>query len=494
MLDDSIILAVASPPGRAARGLVRLSGAGSFDLLPRLAQGCGDASRGARPVRLRLSPSDGGAELPCLALHFPGPASYTGEDVIELFLPGNPVLLERVIDALLDAADGVGLAARRAGPGEFTARAFLNGRLSLTQAEGVAASIAARSDAELRAAALLTGGELGNFARSLADDLADALALVEAGIDFTDQEDVIVMAPADLLGRLTDIGGRLRARLDRAVGFESLQAIPWVVLAGAPNAGKSTLFNALLGRPRAVTSALAGTTRDVLVEPIVVSRQPSTISRQPEAEVMLVDVAGLDDAAGSFLDAAMRDAARQAIDRAELVLLCVPGDAPTPGAEALRWIDPADPRVLMVRTKADAGRGQPSSRSHQPSAVAQPRTADHWESTTGHGPISVSAHTGEGLEALRVAIAERLAGRAVSLAADALALQPRHESGLRAALASIEEAAALLAPRKQERALAAPELIAACLRSALDDLAEVAGDITPDDVLGRIFGRFCVGK
>lgn len=526
MLDDAIILAVASPPGQGARGIVRLSGVGSFGLLALLAADEIPARRGVYRTRLRL-PGGAPALLPCLALCFPAPASYTGEDIVELLLPGNPALLERVIDAFLAASRmHPGLDVRRAGPGEYSARAFLNGRLSLAQAEGVAAAIAARSDAELQAAALLARGEAGEFARQIADQLAEALALVEAGIDFTDQEDVVIIAPADLLVRLTDVARTLRARLDRAVGVESLQAIPWVVLAGAPNAGKSTLFNALLGRNRAVVSAVAGTTRDVLTEPLVVSHPPSAVSHQfsalrgqptdmipppitdhplspaasvpgspSAAEVMLVDAAGLDDAGVNFLDDAMRQAASDALRRAELILLCVPYGDSLPESIARSRIDPADPRVLVVRTKADvASQESPDSR-HQPSAGSRHLHPGHRDAMTdGQQPVTVCALTGLGLDDLRAAIAGCLAGRAVALAADALALQPRHESGLRAALASVEEAAAMVEAQAPRRVLVAPELIAAGLRSALDELAEVAGDVTPDDVLGRIFGRFCIGK
>jgi tRNA modification GTPase len=454
----SVILAVASPPGRSARGIVRLSGPGALELVRPHVELDGDASgrrRGLHRATLRV----GAVNVRCLALVFPAPASYTGEDAIELHLPGSPPLLERVVDGLVDAAGALGVAARRAEPGEFTARAYLGGRIDLVRAEAVAATIAATSDAALRAAGLLRSGALGDFARAQADAVASALALVEAGIDFTDQEDVVPIGPAELGRRIDPIRGALRARLEHAVGTEQLDAVPWVVLTGAPNAGKSTLFNALLGHPRAVVSPAAGTTRDVLTEPLVV-----TTDHGP-AEVLLVDLAGA-EVPRDPLSHRMQGAATEALERAELVIECVAG-ASSPAA-------PAEVRGatrLLVRTKADLG-----------------------ATDVGDADVVVSAFTREGLDELLAAIARRLADRAVSLAADATVLRPRHEAALRDALAGLDDAAGLLDGARDARALPNVELLAASLRTALDSLGALAGDVTPDDVLGRVFAEFCVGK
>ncbi len=450
-----VIFAVGSPPGRGWRGIVRASGADCFDVLEPHVAGV-VRSRVARAGRLRVERLD----VACTAIFFPGPRSYTGEDCAEIQLPGNPLLLERAIDGLLASAAARGRCARRAEPGEFTARAFFNGRIGLTEAEGVAATIAAFSDGQLRAARLLRSGALGSLARMLADDLADVLALVEASIDFSDQDDVGVIDHAPLGDRLDSLRALIEAHLEGASGTEELEAVPWVHITGAPNAGKSTLFNALLGRPRAVVSDVPGTTRDVLAEPLTIETPAGN------TEVMLVDAAGT-SAIGSPLDRLMQEAAGRAADRSELRLRCVPLGTPAPGPG-----DSEDdgasgmPGELLVRTKADLRRNAP---------------------VTG---LAVSAHRGMGIEALRQAIALRLARRNASLAGDAVALSPRHRSALRQATERIEEARSLAAPGAPPR----PELVAAALRLALDYVGELSGEIAPDDVLGRIFGRFCVGK
>jgi tRNA modification GTPase len=452
--DTDTILAIASPGGVSMRGLIRISGPDAGALLrPHLSLRDGDkaTSRRLSPARLHLDH----LALPVLAITYHGCRTYTGEPALELLAPGNPTLLERIVEALLGSGRRRGLLARRAEPGEFTARAFLNGRLSLVQAEAVAATIEARSDAALRAARLLADGALNRLADGLAEETAGLLALVEAGIDFTDQEDVVAITPRDLHDRLAGLQGRLRRVLDRSIGLEQLQALPRVVLTGPPNAGKSTLFNALLGRDRAVVCPEPGTTRDVLVESL---RLPTA---HGAAEVLLVDLAG-EDAAGDAMNRRMQAVARQERARADLLIRCVPpaSSAVAPG-----------PDELMLHTKSELG---PPPRS----------------STA----LAVSARTGAGIPQLIDELGRRLADRAICLGADTLALHARHETALRSSLASLANATALVAADRQDATVADPELVASCLRAALDQLGAIVGDVTPDDVLGRIFSRFCIGK
>ncbi|MDG1899457.1 MAG: 50S ribosome-binding GTPase, partial [Phycisphaerales bacterium] len=295
------ILAVSSSPGRSARGLVRISGPRAFDLIARELLSAFHAEsvrREIRPARLRFS----GSELPVLLLTAPGPTTATGEDVVELQAPGNPLLLARIVDALVESGRSADFDVRLAEPGEFTARAFFNGRCSLTEAEGIAATIAACSDAQLRAASMLRTGRLGTVARELSESIASMLALVEAGIDFSDEEDVVAIPPDELVSRLEPIRDVIHGVLDRSIGMESLQSLPHVVLCGPPNAGKSTLFNALLGHERAIVSDRPGTTRDVLREPMDLS-----VGNAAAREVMLIDLAGIDPLDPSPLNHHMQD-------------------------------------------------------------------------------------------------------------------------------------------------------------------------------------------
>lgn len=447
-IEDTIV-AVSSPPGRAMRGLVRLSGAGTRELLER----CGIlATTPRRLSRVRIDVD--GLRLPALCVTFVSPHSYTGQDMAELLVPGHPALLDRLVHAALR------LGARHAEPGEFTFRGFLAGKLDLTQAEGIAATISAVSDAQLAAASHLRNGMLGQFAADAVNQLADLLALVEAGIDFTDQDDVVPISPADLEQRLTVVSRRIDSLLGRARSWGAIQSLPQVVLVGAPSTGKSTLFNALLGRDRAVISEIPGTTRDALMEPLKME-----LPGGGHIEVMLVDVAGLDTPSAA-LDREAQAMARGIIDRADLLLLVSDDRTPAPKGHA-------DRPAVRVRTKADL----------IPTHAA-----------TMDADVAVSAPTGVGLRELRRLIAARLADRATGVTEETLMLQPRHEASLRSALVHLQRARELVMPKICRRELSHVELIADAMRTALNDLASLGGTMTPDDVIGRVFATFCVGK
>lgn len=263
-----------------------------------------------------------------------------------MLVPGNPALVQRVIATLLTHEN-----VRLATPGEFSARAYLNGKLTLAQAEGIAATIAARTDAELAAAEALLSGGTGRVFAHWADELTTLLALVEAGIDFTDQEDVVPIAPDDLVRRLTTLAHALADHLGSVRGGEHRDTLPVVALAGPPNAGKSTLFNALLGRRRAVVSPIAGTTRDVLAERLDLSGDA------PGADpIMLLDLAGLDaspewaagDSAANAIDADAQARAREALTHADIIIHCDPTgrfDTAIPGS--------TERPTIRARTKSD---------------------------------------------------------------------------------------------------------------------------------------------
>jgi len=455
MSTTDTICAISSPPGQSARGLVRLSGPATQSILVSLGVSS-STSRRIVPVRVVLP----AFELPALSWQAQGPNTYTGEDCAEIITVGNPRLLQRIVDVCITKG------ARLADPGEFTFRAYTNGRLDLTQAEGVAATISAVSDAQLAAAKHLQAGELGSFAQNLVEQTATFLALVEAGIDFVDQEDVVPIAPADLLNGLNIVCDDLNQLLATSRSWSTLDGLPRVVLVGPPSAGKSTLFNALLGHERAVIDAAPGTTRDAIEEPLTI--QTATGS----AEVMLVDIAGLDAAADNPLDQLGQAQAQQAIDTADLVLITGPEGCKQ--TEGLQF--PAT--SLRVITKTNTPRSE--------------RQGD--ASASSSEPVRVSALNNQGLDILKTALANRLADRAVSLRGEQLALQPRHEQDLRHALIGIKDAISALGLSAEQSSIADVELVAGAIRRALDALAALGGKMTPDDVIGRVFATFCVGK
>ena len=506
-LDDTIA-AVASAPGRSPRGLLRLAGPDTRAVLAHLliqaphppthaaAEKPPHEPAGTPPHAPTLSPPHAAAErseaagpptppnrppsslapspspstltparlrvppLPVLCAVFDAGRSFTGQDAAELQLPGNPALLNRLL------ARCVAAGARPAGPGEFTFRAFAAGRIDLTRAEGVAATIAAESDGQLRAAARLRGGRLGDLAQRLVDRLGSLLALTEAGIDFVDQEDVTPISPAELHDGVRAAAAELNDLLARSRPWAEATALPRVVLTGPPSSGKSTLFNALLNRPRAVIDTAPGTTRDALAEPVTLPN-----ANGPAIEAMLVDVAGLDEPSAA-LDRAIQSAARREIERADALIRLTPPDAGAADSSTPPETGQAVEKavVIEVASKAD---------------VSGPHAA---------GALPVSAATGRGIDALRQRLAEALRGGAGVAGADALALQPRHERALSEALGELEAAAALLAPQRDERGIGAVELVAGHLRAALDALAGLGGRLTPDEVIGRVFATFCVGK
>ena len=452
MPTGSTIIALASPEGFSPRAIIRVSGSATRQMLLDTI-GCLPPPRRAQHARFHLesTPLQGAAAftptLPVLVLYFQAPRSYTGQDAAEILLPGNPHLIERVMSTLL-AVPGV----RRADPGEFSARAYLNNKLTLAQAEGIAQLIAATNERQRRAAQQLMRGVTSQRYHRWTDETTTLLALVEAGIDFTDQEDVVAIDPAELSRRLATLARDIDDHLGARAGTHVSDRLPVVVLIGQPNAGKSTLFNALLGRRRAVTSPHAGTTRDVLREPLDLS------SDLPGAgAVTLVDLAGLCAHADSPIDSESQSHAAQAIADADVAVFCDPTGRfghPPP----LR----PDATVIRVRTKGDLpGKSDKTSDS-----------------------VSVCALDGWNLSVLRRAIADAATGSAST------GVLPRHRRALLQARRRLDDAAALIDQPRAD----APELIAGSLRAALDALGELIGRISPDDVIGRIFATFCVGK
>lgn len=447
-LADTIV-AASSASGRSVRAVVRVSGPDALRS-PGLT-GLKAEQAGDRPKLLvaRVYLIDG-RSLPALAAAWRAPRSYTGEDMLELLLPGNPTLVERVLRRLTSMPGF-----RLAGPGEFTARAFLHGKITLDQAEGVAATIAAHTQEQLSAARDLAAGRTGAQYHAWAEELATLLALVEAGIDFADQEDVVPIAPSALFARL-DVLTRAIESQGGQHAHQAADALPRVVLVGEPNAGKSTLFNALLGRPRAIQSPLPGTTRDVLED-----RLDLSADAPGAGEVILCDSAGVGELTDpGQADTRAMDATRAAIARADVIVHCDPR-----ALFAGDW--PQGATVLRVQTKADL-------------------SIDPLPDRVG---LRVCALDGSGLVSLRRAIAD---AACTSRAAGVSALLPRHRRALSAACHGLDAARQSIDP--SAHALRDPALTAGALRDALDAIEELVGRIPPDQIIGRIFATFCIGK
>lgn len=530
MRPGDTIIAVSSGPGRSPVGIVRASGPACAVLLARFvtlapkltadpprADAAPPSPPAAQPppgrcdegfflLPRQYDPSAPSASLalpdplpvPVRVLRFFSPRSFTGEDAFELLLPGHPSLLDRAAHALTDRP-GV----RPARPGEFAARAYLAGKLTLAQAEGVAALIAATGRADLAAARRTLSGQAGAAAAAWADRLASMLALVEAGVDFSDQEDVTPISAAQLDRGVREIVGALQAAAGPGAVTRAPDWRPRIVIIGPPNAGKSTLFNALLGRPRAIASPIAGTTRDALEEPV--SFRSVRLGPVPPVILSLVDTAGLEAPTAALPDAASaaaQAASRRAIDLADILVLCDPlGRFNQPEfaacAPALTTPQGTAPTVVRVRTMADL---PINDRPGTPPGPA-PRSAPSSEPAPGPDPLPVCALDGFGLDQLK----DRLADAAWMLASPAgpsgdSGLLPRHTRAAIAALADLRLALEHLGP--QLRAPGAgrsapprhPELIAQLLRSALDHLGDITGHIDPDQIIGRIFATFCIGK
>jgi tRNA modification GTPase len=444
------IAAIASPPGGGARGVVRVSGPRARDLVaatwigPTL-----DWSR--RSIRTGRF-DDGRGTQPVMLLWMPAPRSFTREDVAELHLSGSPPLLAAAMARL------VGVGARAAEPGEFTRRAFLAGRIDLTRAEGVLALVQSTNEAQARAARALLFGGLEARVAAAREELVDARTLCEASLDF-DPDDAGHVPEEELRTRMQRIG----LALEEALGFETQRAgrsgLPRVVLAGAPNAGKSALFNALAGEERALVSDHAGTTRDVLEAPIEVGGQT----------IRLIDTAGLDAAAPGSVDAEAQALARSAQTDADVVVWVI--DARRTDREALETERASfgDRPVCAAWNKVDLTPGPPPD----------------WVSGLGEVAL-VSARTGEGLDRLKSVIGGLVAeSGGGGIERETLV---RHRGAIERAARELDSARASLA------AGLALELVAEHLRQACDALDDVSGATTAEDVLDRIFARFCLGK
>ncbi|MBL8857653.1 MAG: tRNA modification GTPase [Planctomycetes bacterium] len=448
---NDTIAAIATPPGGGLRGVIRVSGPRARELVRAVWHG-GTRPELSRRALLEGRFDDGRGTLPLLLLWMPGPRSFTREDVAEFHLPGHPALLQSAVARLLSAG------ARLAEPGEFTRRAFHAGRIDLTRAEGVLALVFATNESQARAARALLFGGLEARVQAARAALVDARTLVEASLDFDENDTGHVPQ-----GEIEAVLHTAAAALEQAQEFEAQRApergLARVVLCGAPNAGKSALFNRLLGRDEALVSAHAGTTRDALEGTLELAGATATLR----------DTAGFDAGAAGPDRAAQRIAERSRAD-ADLVVWVVDAARAQQAALADERAALDSAQVLLVWHKADLRPGPPPD----------------WTRELGCARIlPVSSLTGAGVDALRSALDELLSGGQGGLGRETFL---RHTRALAQAQTELETALLSL------RAGLALELVAEDLRRATDALDEVSGATAPEDVLDRIFARFCLGK
>lgn len=438
--DHATICAPATAPGRAALAIVRISG----PLVPKLLeQSIGRIPTARTAVLVSWKSSQGRVLDQCLATHFPAPRSYTGEELLELALHGNPLIVHEVLQDL--HGRGVPLAA----PGEFTLRAVRNGRMDLARAESVAALVDAETGPGLEAAKGVLLGALGSEISRLRTKLVDLSARLELETDFAEEE--AVPSGQNLIPELDEVAKSLDALLLAQERAERGAKAPRVVLAGRPNVGKSSLVNALLGEDRLLVSAVPGTTRDWVEVPVPTARGP----------VHICDTAGLADARDD-LDAAAQQRTRALLAASALRVLVAEAGRPL-GDDEIRLLR-SGTGWKVVRTKSDLHEG--------------------W--TDPDGAPTLSSERGDGLEDFRARLAE-LFEDAREVAGEVAFVGERQREAAQRARSDLDEVRANLQT-------GAVEIAAWHLRQATRNLVDLVGDVAPQEVLERVFSSFCIGK
>jgi tRNA modification GTPase len=451
MTRTDTIAAAATPPGRGGVGIVRISGPRVPELAAVLLGADLPKARHATFARFldaQGEPIDAG-----LALFFPAPHSYTGEHVLELHGHGGPLVLEALVSRAVE------LGARRAQAGEFTQRAFLNDKLDLAQAEAIADLIDAGSQQAARAAMRSLQGEFSAMVHGLTEAVIELRTYVEAAIDFPEEE-IDFLADRELSARFQAVRDHFEGVSDSARQGQLLREGMTVVIAGRPNAGKSSLLNRLAGYDAAIVTPIAGTTRDVVRERISIDGMP----------LHVLDTAGLRAGGDAVEEEGMRRAHAE-MRRADRVLFVIDAAA-DPDAAAFREERerlPADVPVTLVFNKCDLAVGIPVA-----------------DTLTGPPRLVLSALSGKGLEDLRAHLKACMGYQTAG--GGTVSARRRHLEALARARAHTEEAARQLTERR------AGELVAEELRAAQQALSEITGEFTSDDLLGRIFAGFCIGK
>lgn len=454
MSQSDTIVAQATPPGRGGVGILRVSGRQAKEIAMAL---LGKLPKPRYADYLPFKDADGSVLDQGIALYFPGPNSFTGEDVLELQGHGGPVILDLLLKRILLMPN-----VRIARPGEFSERAFLNDKLDLAQAEAIADLIDASSEQAARSAVNSLQGAFSNRVNQLVEALTHLRIFVEAAIDFPDEE-IDFLSDGKIEAQLNGVMGELQAVRAEARQGSLLREGMKVVIAGRPNAGKSSLLNALAGREAAIVTDIAGTTRDILREHIHIDGMP----------LHIIDTAGLREASDEVERIGIERAWNE-IEQADRVLFMVDGTTTDAIEPATIWPEfmarlPKTLPITVVRNKADVT-GETLGLSE----------------VNGYSLIRLSARTGEGIDVLRDHLKQSM-GFTSNMEGGFLARR-RHLQALETAAMHLEQG------KEQLLSAYAGELLAEELRLAQQALSEITGEFTSDDLLGRIFSSFCIGK
>lgn len=477
-----MIAAVATPPGIGALAVIRMTGADAAAVADRMfvPAGGGNSPAGAvsrMPGRTCavgriLDPADGSVIDEVVLTRFCAPRSYTGEEMVEISCHGGAAVKRRILDALFACG------AVPAGPGEFSRRAFLNGKMDLSQAEAVMDLISASASRTARAAASQLGGALSRHVRGIAEDLYLVLGRLEMSIEYPEHDEADG-ALADLARDVAALAARTRTLAATHARGRMLREGLTIVIAGRPNVGKSSLLNRLAGFERAIVTEVAGTTRDTVEEIVDIDGLP----------VRLVDTAGLRETE-DLIERLGVDRSRDAIGRADLVLWVY---APDDGPDADDRVADAD-RTAILEASARARVVVVAGKADIAGSVA---SAASLRTLLGEGAPEVlpfSAVTGEGLDGIRAAIRAVYEQAGAPEGDEVLLLNARHAACVGEALRSLEQACSALADGAGGRPALPHDMVSAILREAAESLAEVTGDAVSDRIVDTVFSRFCVGK
>jgi tRNA modification GTPase len=450
------IVAPATPAGMGGVSIVRLSGPEAFPIAGRLVA---VPPRSVPPRTLRrcdVRDIEGNFLDSGMAVFFPSPHSFTGEDVAELHLHGSPAVVEAVLRAACVAG------AAPAEPGEFSRRAFENGKMDLTQAEGLADLIAARTDAAAKAALRQMRGGIREAILPLRERLLSLLILLSAAIDFAEEDDIPPVTNQQLEERVTDLSHALEPLLRSYSTGHRYRDGATVAIAGVANVGKSRLMNRLAGEERSIVTEVPGTTRDSLHAEVSVAGVP----------VLLVDTAGLRETGDPVEREGIRRA-RDVIASADLVLFLLDGSRRAEEGDRLAYREIADRPHLLVLNKAD---------------LAAAEAGEGFGGEGIRGVVQISARTGEGVAALVEAVAREVGPGESVILGQAPLTRARHRLAVETALSALARA------RESARAGLPLEFPAEDVREAAAALAGLLGEVAPEEVLDAVFGQFCVGK